>query len=223
MKIRFVALALAANLVLVGAASAAVIQPAGSPITPGPLTLSASLTSPGEVGSGFNPMLTLPGSYSYTNTFTGPTPVIAGSSTASGYHDAFAFTIAAASATTITAVIDLGDLFSIDNLYVRLYAAGVGDTIPLLGNPASFGTPGGYYVATTTEIPGGGEIAFLTGAVLSPGSYVLEVRGLVDGTGGGTYIGSLNLSPVAPVPLPAGLPLLFAGLVSLAGMRRRKA
>jgi hypothetical protein len=56
---------------------------------------------------------------------------------------------------------------------------------------------------------------------LAAWTYVLEVRGNVTGTSGGSYSGTLN---VAPVPLPAALPLLFSGLGLLGGgLARRRA
>jgi hypothetical protein len=54
---------------------------------------------------------------------------------------------------------------------------------------------------------------------LSSGSYYLEVRGNVDGTSGGSYSGTLN---IAPVPLPAALPLLLSGFGLLGGLVRRR-
>ena len=55
-------------------------------------------------------------------------------------------------------------------------------------------------------------------ATLAAGTYVLEVRGMATGTSGGSYSGTLN---VAPVPLPATLPLLLSGLGLLGGLLRR--
>jgi hypothetical protein len=54
---------------------------------------------------------------------------------------------------------------------------------------------------------------------LTAGSYVLEIRGEVTGSSGGTYTGSLNLNPV---PLPAALPLLLSGLGLLGGWIRKR-
>ena len=45
--------------------------------------------------------------------------------------------------------------------------------------------------------------------MLASGTYVLEVRGDVTGTGGGSYAGLIDLQPV---PLPAALPLILSGL-----------
>jgi hypothetical protein len=56
--------------------------------------------------------------------------------------------------------------------------------------------------------------------LLAPGSYVLEIRGNVTGSAGGSYSGVLNLAP-APVPLPAALPLLLSG-IGLFGVIRQQ-
>jgi hypothetical protein len=55
----------------------------------------------------------------------------------------------------------------------------------------------------------------LPNVVLSPGTYVLEIRGLVTGSFSGSYGGALNL---APVPLPGAVWLagLGAGRLRLA-------
>ncbi|OAN70348.1 hypothetical protein A8B78_20675 [Jannaschia sp. EhC01] len=37
-----------------------------------------------------------------------------------------------------------------------------------------------------------------------------------------TFVAYENLSPVAPIPLPAGFPMLLAGLVVIGGLRRRR-
>jgi hypothetical protein len=54
--------------------------------------------------------------------------------------------------------------------------------------------------------------------MLNAGTYVLEVRGNVVGSAGGSYSGNLNL---VPTPLPAALPLLLSGIGLLGGVIRR--
>ena len=55
--------------------------------------------------------------------------------------------------------------------------------------------------------------------MLNAGSYVLEVRGNVTGSAGGSYSGSLNL---VPTPVPAALPLLLSGLGIFGGAVRSR-
>jgi hypothetical protein len=59
----------------------------------------------------------------------------------------------------------------------------------------------------------------LNPTTLAAGTYVLEIRGDVTGSDGGTYSGSLNLNPV---PLPAALPLLLSGFGLLGGTLRKR-
>jgi PEP-CTERM motif len=59
----------------------------------------------------------------------------------------------------------------------------------------------------------------LNPTTLAAGTYVLEIRGDVTGSSGGTYSGELNLNPV---PLPAALPLLLSGLGLLGFARKRR-
>jgi hypothetical protein len=202
----------------IGAAEATVIALPGGLIGPGPITLSAETTAAGTTGAGVNPTLTLPGSYTYANTFTAPTTAFP-SGSSYGFYDAYAFTVGGSVANSVTSTINLGSL-SVSNLSERLYSANPGDAIPVLGMP-----PGAsYFVAWTSVLPGGsGEVAVLDAMTLAPGTYVLEIRGLVTGASGGSYTGQLNLTPV---PLPAALPLLVGGLGALGafgGRRRRKA
>ena len=80
-------------------------------------------------------------------------------------------------------------------------------------NPALvIGTPAGAVYDATMS--GGTDTLYAT---LNPGTYVLEVRGVVTGSTGGSYAGTLQ---VAPVPLPAALPLLLSGLGLLGGLIR---
>jgi len=200
------------------AAQAAVIQPAGPTIPPGSLPLSGELTASTSTGSGVNPTLQLPGSYTYANSFTAPTTPFEAPFSAWGFYDAFVFTVGGSQASSVTTTINLGTMLGISNLQERLYSANVGDTAPILGLPPAAGGPG-YFLAWTTPLAGSGEVAVLQSAALAPGTYVLEIRGQVVGSAGGSYAGVLN---VTPVPLPAGLPLLFCGIGLLGGLIRRR-
>lgn len=51
------------------------------------------------------------------------------------------------------------------------------------------------------------------------GEYVLQVAGLIDPTNGGSFSGTVG---VTAVPLPATLPLLLGGLLSLGVWSRRR-
>ncbi len=57
--------------------------------------------------------------------------------------------------------------------------------------------------------------------VLGAGNYQLAIKGLSNG---GTYTGSLSVSPIIPtaVPLPTATWLFLTGLVGVLGLKRRK-
>lgn len=199
-------------------AQAAVIQPAGPVLPPGSLPLSGETTASGTTGSGVNPTLTLPGSYNYGKTFTAPTAPLNAPYSSWGFYDTYVFTVSGSTASSVTTTINLGTMLGISNLQERLYSANPGDPVPVLGAPPALGGPG-YFLAWTTPIGTSGEVAVLQSAPLAPGTYVLEIRGLVFGAAGGSYAGVLN---VTPVPLPAGLPMVLSGLGLLGALVRRR-
>jgi hypothetical protein len=184
-------------------------------------TIGWSLTSNGLTGSGAVNTPSVPGADFYGNTFTSPTSIIAGSpSPGFGFYDDFLFTINIATINSITSTINLGSILGITNLQVRLYNAANNSPLPVLGVPN-----GGVIDAWSTPVnymPGmSGIVSVLDAVVVQPGTYVLEVRGNVFGSSGGSYAGTLNLAPA--VPLPAALPLLLAGLGVLGGLARKRA
>jgi hypothetical protein len=158
-----------------------------------------TITSTGTVNA-----FTVPGSNFYGDTFAGPTGQIGGAPAGFGFYDDFLFSIpTGASADSITSTINLGNVLAIGNLDVRLYSITGNPVLPVLGTPV-----GTVIDGTLTNLGGAGMVDSLT-ATLAAGTYVLEVRGNVTGPSGGSYSGTLN---VAPVPLPAALPLLLCGL-----------
>ncbi len=181
------------------------------------LPSSYERTSVGTSGAGGTTTLAVPGSSNYGNSFSGGadggTPI---PSTSYGFFDDYIFEITGATANSVTSTISLGGAagLQISGLQARLFQYD-GVTPPPLGTP-----PSPPVVSWSTAFSNG-EYAVIPDTMLLPGRYVLQVRGTVTGAAGGSYAGVLNLTPV---PLPAALPLLGAGLglFSAFGVRRRR-
>ncbi|HVY81218.1 MAG TPA: FxDxF family PEP-CTERM protein [Steroidobacteraceae bacterium] len=177
--------------------------------------ISYSTTADGTTGPGTVNALAVPGSYGYFNQFTAPTTPLS-QAPGYGFYDDLVFSITGAEANSLTSTISLDNLIGISDLQVRLYSASLNPNLPVFGAPV-----GGAIDAWSTAInasPGATEtIAVLPETTLEPGTYVLEIRGNVTGTNGGSYSGVLNL---APVPLPAAFPLLLSGVGVLGVIRR---
>ena len=139
--------------------------------------------------------------------------------TADTFYDDYAFTVSAGAFSSISATFDLGSLLQISNLSARLF----------VGTPWTGSTPGTLNSAdllqrwstTVASGTGTGSVQSIDPISLGAGSYVLEVRGNVTGSSGGSYGGVFNL---APVPEPTGMALAFAGLgfLGLLGRRRKR-
>jgi len=127
------------------------------------------------------------------------------------FVDYYRFSVDAVQATSIVGTIDLGTSLNINALRLRLLAdsglslAALGANSPLTSQPA--------LISAT----GGSEVQRLDLVDLPAGHYLMEVRGQVIGTAGGSYSGVLNLSPVPDVN---ALGLAMAGLVVLRFIRR---
>ncbi len=179
--------------------------------------LSYEETASGITGNGAGTVFTsLPASAGYTNTFGASAGDITGAPGYSFYDD-YIFTVANATVDSVTSEINLGTL-SLGSLQERLYSTAGNTKLPVLGSPAGLQVPW----TTAVGFTAGTETGMLT--VVSPtrltaGTYVLEIRGEVTGSSGGTYSGQLNLNPV---PLPAALPLLLSGLGLLGGLVRKQ-
>lgn len=191
----------------------------GSTLTPGAtLALTCQTGGTGSPASGSTGTInlpTVPGSYLYGNGYAGPTSTIAGSPAPGyGFYDDYAFTVTESFVNSITSTIDLATL-SVTDLQARLYSLGP-DGLPTLGTP-----PGGVISSWSTPISGpglSGIVTVIPQTALAAGTYVLEIRGNVTGDSGGSYSGTLNLTPV---PLPAAGWLLVAGMAGLVSLGRR--
>ena len=191
------------------------------------MVLSYEQTSSGVTGSGAGVSYSvLPVTDTYGNSSTNDsafahptTPFFTDPKTGAsfGFYDDFLFTVGPGRVDSITSSIDFSNVLGINNLQTRLYNASGQSTLPVLGAPA-----GGAIDAwsnTFSISPGTTEtVSVLPQTTLAAGTYVLEVRGNLVGANGGSYSGTLQLTPV---PLPAALALLLSGLGVLGRFGRR--
>jgi len=177
--------------------------------------LSDTTTNSGTISYGANTTLAVPGSYTYGDSFGAG---VGGSATSTtnpaGFYDDYVFTIAGGSADSVTSTINLGNTLEIDGLQAALFTYSPGQTVPVSGSPLANG-----WSVPFNSGPTSGTISVISPTTLSAGTYVLEIEGTVSGSAGGSYAGTLNL---APVPLPAGLPLLVSGIAGLAMFGRHR-
>jgi hypothetical protein len=135
------------------------------------------------------------------------------------FYDDYFFSTTTATANNAT-VISNFSMDSISNIQVRIFSSGgqsvAPNSAPTLGIPS--GTPPVVDGWTAPLMGSNGSFSVLLPTGFAAGSYDLQVRGEAIGTDA-SYGGNLQ---IAPVPLPAGLPLLLSGLGMLGGLVRRR-
>lgn len=212
------------SLLLAGAALLCAVPAAraANQLPPGELGLSYQTTASGTLGAGGTTQggwpvsgqpTVVPASgatFAYADNFTAPTPEIG--ATGFGFYDDYGFTIGTSSADSVTTTINLGTQYQISDLAVRLYNVSAYNLFSNSGTP-SFAPVAGEIDATPD-----GSAETISAVDLAAGTYVLEVRGDVTGTAGGSYSGVLNVIPT-PVPLPGSLALLLSGIAAVGVLR----
>ena len=149
----------------------------------------------------------LPASANYGNTFA--------TASSTPFYDAYFFTIPDGFASSVTSTISVGSFLGINNLQARLYS----------GNSNTIGTVGGSIISAWGTMLNPAPGITVDTVILNPtapllaGIYTLQIRGTVVGSGGGSYAGVLNITPI---PEPETYAMLLAGLGLVGFMSRRR-
>ncbi len=142
------------------------------------------------------------------------------------FYEGYGFQIDGAAFGSIAASLNLGGVFQLSNLQLNLYEGTLGSAAPgPLGAGVTSPWASTALIATGVANGNAQEISFVE---LPAGDYVLEITGNIAGTSGGSYAGTISLHPLAPpevlpVPEPESIGLVALGLLSLLGLRRRRA
>jgi hypothetical protein len=159
-------------------------------------------------------ILSLPYTQYYGHTFTTPLP--SGLTAADTFFDDYAFVVPVGAAyNSFTATLNLESVLNISGLQARLYTGDLSQTTTgMVFSPQLLQA---WSPAVST---GTGTMNVIAPIVLAPGAYILEVRGQVTGSAGGSYAGVMNM--LSPVPEPASYALFGAGLLAVGQMIRRR-
>ncbi len=213
------------------------VVPPGTATSPGILPYSVTYVdgsaqvqgSPGTVGGGIDVSSLASGTYAYAQTFNSPLATFTppGLSGSYAFYTDYVFTVGPTQVDSISSSINLGTSLAVNGLSARLYSYSAGSTSnTLLPAFIPSGTVIDAWSSQVNLAPGlTASDTVIAPTVLDPGTYVLEIRADSVGTSGGSYSGTLN---IAPVPLPAGLPLLLSATIGLGsgffrGARKQRA
>lgn len=165
-------------------------------------------------GQPANPLISPTIAYGFSGAFNGTGQLATGSdfNLSAGpwnFQDDFYFTTTGSTVTGAAISIPNAPGASLTDLQARIIMVG-GNPTPTIGAPA-----GGTVVDSWVTLTVGNAAFFLLGAgTLTPGvQYELQVRG--ESAGPSSYGGAIEF---LPMPLPAALPLLLAGLGCLSSL-----
>jgi hypothetical protein len=188
---------------------------------------SGNTTTTATTPNGNDYALSVPGQYSFLDSFGKQTNTLTGPGTNStvgpyAFQDTYKFSLSQAAngdALAVSLNLNAGPnaIFDISNLQFRLYE------VPSSSAPYGLSIPANSTIVTKwmgTTGPSNGASIIANFSNIQSGTYFLDVAGIADGSGGGTYLGQLNLSAV---PLPAAAWLMLSGLAGLIGFKRKRA
>jgi hypothetical protein len=174
---------------------------------------------------GNNYALSVPGQYTFLDSFSQQTYNLTGPGTTSSvgpyaFQDSYVFSLSqAAQGDALVVSLNLGQspsaVYNISDLQFRLYEVPPGTTQPGLSIPT-----GSTIIQSWmgTSGPSSGNPVQASFSNVQSGTYFLDIAGIADGSSGGTYVGQLNLSPI---PLPGAAWLMISGIGLLGGVARR--
>jgi hypothetical protein len=200
---------------LTAIATLGIAQAAGANMI-GSAALSYEETAAGRTGgAAITTFSTLPASDFFGNNLSAASGTV-GSPADPGFtfYDDYILTVANSTVDAASFVLNEGTVLAVDNLQMRLYEVDPKNPLPNLSH-----SPAGLMADWSAPISANGSSTNLGATLLNSGTYILEVRGDVTGTAGGSYAGLIDLQPV---PLPAALPLLLSGLGLLGGVVRKR-
>ncbi|HET8711013.1 MAG TPA: hypothetical protein VFM32_06545, partial [Spongiibacteraceae bacterium] len=177
-------------------------------------------------GSGAITPTNVPNSYYYGNSFDhdlANTVYTPASGNYAGvnfeFYDDYVFTIRGATVNSVSSTISLGNILSIENLQARLYSLDNNTPLPVLDEQPNGGVINSWSLAYNGINGSNTLISVIDNVQLSAGTYVLELRGTVSGSAGGSYSGVMNVSAI---PVPSSLWLMASGVVSLCSIGRKR-